>query len=168
MSRDIEKAVWQIVAFDKEFLVRAKSELGLDVIRTSVDRTYFEQVAIVLQGRIGLHSVNIARKVAGMAPISEAQNVTVSWTLDSKHVINPYDTSPDNDKARAVDYGILDKDGKYQGSEKADTNGDNKSDYQQLGELGMKIVAELDLPIIWGGDFKQRLKGKDLPHWELI
>lgn len=167
-SRNLDNAIHPIKLFAEELVKRAKDELGLTVIVTSVERTYFEQVAIAFQGRLGLHSVNIARKVAGLSPIPEDQNKIVSWTLDSKHVINPYDTLPDNDKSRAVDFGILDSNGKYQGDIKADVNNDNVADYDQLGKLGMKIIQEMDYPIEWGGDPKGSLKGKDKPHWQYI
>jgi hypothetical protein len=160
-SRNLDNAVYQIKQFSEELIKRALSELKLRVIVTSVDRTYFEQIAIVLQGRLKLYSVNIARKVAGLPPLKlESENKIVSWTLDSKHVINPFDNLPDNDKSRAVDFGILNAEGKYVGDIKADINDDNLPDYIQLGKLGKQIAYEMEYSIRWGGDFK------DYPHWE--
>jgi hypothetical protein len=167
-SRNLDDARYELKLFADELIRRAKDDLRLIVIVTSVARTYFEQIALVLQGRLSLYNVNLARKIAAMSSITEKENIIVSWTIDSKHIINPFDATPENDKSRAVDFGILDKAGKYQGDIKADTNGDNQGDYLQLGELGMKIAHEMDYPILWGGDPKGRLKGKDLPHWEWL
>lgn len=164
-SRNLDDAIYQIKTFANELILRAVKSLGLRVIVTSVMRTYLEQAALYAQGRSPLFEVNYARKQAGLKPIEAHLNKVVTWTLNSKHVINIDDTLPENDKSRAVDFGILDKYGKYQGSEKADTNDDNKADYIQLGELGKKIATEFDYPILWGGDFK---KSKDYPHYEWI
>ena len=101
-----------------------------------------------------------------MQPLAAHLNNKVTWTLDSKHVVRLDDKRIDNDKSRAIDYGLLDKYGNYRGDMKADINGDNISDYKQLGELGMKIAIELDYPIIWGGDPSSRFKGKDPSHFE--
>jgi len=164
-SRNLDDAIYPMKYFAEELIKRAKEDLHIKVIIVSVMRTYLEQLALFAQGRMSLYEVNIARKKAGMIPIEARYNNKVTWTMNSKHVINLDDNMIDNDKSRAVDFGILDKYGKYQGSEKADVNEDNKPDYIQLGELGMKIAHEFGYPILWGGDFK---KSKDYPHFEWI
>lgn len=161
MSRDLNNAVPLLKIFGEELIKRSKAELNLSIIITSVDRTYLEQVALVLQGRLKLHSVNIARVTAGLSALkSETENKTVSWTLDSKHVINPFDKIIDNDKSRAFDFGILDMNGKYMGDLKADVNKDNLPDYEQVCNLAEKQAEEMDLPIVLGRDFKT----PDYPH----
>jgi len=162
-SRNLDDAVYQIKIFAMELIKRANEELKLKVFVTSVMRTYVEQVALYAQGRMNLFEVNQARKKAGMLPIEARFNNKVTWTLNSKHIINLDDNTLENDKSKAVDFGILDKYGVYQGSEKADTNNDTKPDYLQLGELGIKLAHEFDYPIIWGGSFKNN---KDLPHYQ--
>jgi hypothetical protein len=161
MTRDLNKAVPLLKVFGEELIKRSKSDFGLTIIITCVDRTILEQMALVIQGRLKLKSVNIARITAGLSPLkSEEENKIVSWTLDSKHVINPFDTIIDNDKSRAFDFGVLDSNGKYMGDLKADVNGDNISDYEQVCLLGKKIAAEIDLPIVFGKDFSTQ----DYPH----
>lgn len=164
-SRDLNLAHPQLKDFAIKLIEKAKNELGLKVIVTSVARQYEEQVALYAQGRQKLEEVNLLRKVAKMSPITQKENKVVTWTLASKHIIRLTDDDPTNDLSRAIDFGILDKNGKYVGDEKADTNGDNKSDYIQLGFLGNKIAKELGYPILWGGDFKTK---KDYPHFEII
>lgn len=162
-SRNLNDAIYQMKIFAMELIKRAGEELRLKVIVVSVMRTYLEQVALHAQGRLPLYEVNLARKKAGMLPIEAHLNNIVTWTLNSKHIINLDDNFPENDKSKAVDFGILDKYGKYQGSDKADVNKDNEPDYIQLGELGVKLAGEFDYPIRWGGHFK---KSKDYPHFE--
>lgn len=163
-SRDLNDAAPLLKLFIEALIKAALEQLGIKVIVTCVTRTYLEQVAVVLQGRLKLHSVNIARVTAGLAPLkSEAENKTVSWTLDSKHVVNPFDHIIDNDKSRAVDVGIVDKDGKYCGDLKADVNEDNLPDYEQVCKLAEKMAHEMDLPIVLGRDFST----PDYPHIQL-
>ena len=163
-SRDLDDCVYQLKIFAVKLIATADIELKLKVIVTSVMRTYLEQVALFAQGRLPLYEVNLARKQALMPPIEQRYNNVVTWTMNSKHIINLDDTFPENDKSRAVDFGILDGFGKYQGSDKADVNFDNIPDYNQLGELGMRIANDLDYPIIWGGTFRK----PDKPHFEWV
>lgn len=161
-SRNLDDAVYPLKLFSVELIKRAWDEYRIKVFVTSVMRTYLEQVALHAQGRLSIEDVNIARRIAGMLPIAAEYNKEVTWTLNSKHIINLLDDNPKNDKSEAVDYGILDKNGKYRGDEKADTNEDNIFDYRQLGNLGKKIALEFEYPIYWGGDWKK----PDYPHWE--
>ena len=116
-------------------------------------------MALYAQGRQSLTEVNILRKRAGLSPIISIENKKVTWTMASRHIINLSNDDPNDNLSYAIDFGILDKNGKYVGDVKADINNDNKSDYIQLGALAKKI----DSGIIWGGDFK---KSKDYPHYE--
>lgn len=160
MSRDLNKAVPRMKNFALQLIGRAKEELALNVIVTDVDRLYEVQMALYAQGRQPLAEVNIMRKRAGMLPITHIENKNkVTWTMASRHIINLTNDNPDDDLSYAIDFGILDKNGKYMGDVKADVNRDNKPDYIQLGALAKRI----DPGIIWGGDFK---KSKDYPHYE--
>jgi hypothetical protein len=160
MSRDLNKAVPRIKNFAIQLIGRAKEELRLIVIVTDVDRLYEVQMALYAQGRQSLAEVNLLRKRAGLSSITHIENKNkVTWTMASKHIIHLTNDDPSDDLSYAVDFGILDKNGKYIGDVKADLNKDNKSDYIQLGALAKKI----DSGIIWGGDFK---KSKDYPHYE--
>ena len=160
MSRDLNKAVPRMKSFAIQLIGRAKEELGLTVIVTDVDRPYEVQMALYAQGRQSLSEVNLLRKRAGLSPIAHTENKKVTWTMASRHIINLSNDDPTDDLSYAIDFGILDKNGKYMGDVKADVNKDNKPDYIQLGALAKKI----DSGIIWGGDFK---KSKDYPHYEL-
>ena len=160
MSRDLNKAVPRMRDFAIQLIGRAKEELGIKIIVTDVDRLYEVQMALYAQGRETLENVNKLRKRANLAPITHKDNKKVTWTMASRHIINLSNDDPSDDLSYAIDFGILDKNGKYMGDVKADVNKDNKPDYIQLGALAKKI----DPGIIWGGDFK---KSKDYPHYEL-
>lgn len=158
MSRDLNKAVPRMKNFALQLIGRAKEELALNVIVTDVDRLYEVQMALYAQGRQSLAEVNALRKRAGMPPITD-NSKKVTWTMASRHIINLTNDNPDDDLSYAIDFGILDKNGRYVGDVKADVNQDNKSDYIQLGALAKTI----DPGVLWGGDFK---KSKDYPHYE--
>ena len=165
-SRSLDDCIYQLKVFTNILIPRAKLELTLTVFVVCVMRLYQEQEALFAQGRMNIYEVNLLRQKAGMQPLAAHLNNIVTWTLDSKHVIRLEDKRIDNDKSRAVDYGLLDKFGNYRGDMKADVNEDNISDYKQLGDLGMKISIELNYPIVWGGDPNSRFKGKDPSHFE--
>jgi len=165
-SRNLDDAIYQLKDFTNILIPRAKLELSLIVFVVSVMRLYQEQEALFAQGRMNIYEVNLLRQKAGMQPLAAHLNNKVTWTLDSKHVVRLDDKRIDNDKSRAIDYGLLDKFGNYRGDMKADINEDNISDYKQLGDLGMKIAIERDYPIVWGGDPNSRFKGKDPSHFE--
>jgi hypothetical protein len=160
MSRNLDMATPYMKWFAETLIVRAASELLLLVIVTDVDRNYKVQMALYAQGRQSIEEVNLLRKVAELAPITEKDNrKRVTWTMASKHIIRLDDTIADNDKSRAVDFGILDKSGRYVGDVKADVNRDNKPDYEQLAELGEQIG---------GGKITAgaRFKNPDYPHFQ--
>jgi len=134
-------------------------KVGLDVFFTCVDRSYITQTALFAQGREPLDFVNDLRKKAGLPRISHDENRRkVTWTMNSKHIVNLDDERLDNDKSEALDFCILNpKTGKVSWDVKADVNTDNQADYQQCGE-----IAE-GLGFKWGG----RFKNPDMPHIEL-
>lgn len=165
MSRDLQKATPFLREFSNLLVAYMKTEHGIRVIVTSVDRDYKVQMALYAQGRQPLSEVNRMRSFAGLPLISEKENRPVTWTMASKHIVNFDDGFTNNDLSRAVDFGILDSAGKYQGDIKADVNYDNRSDYEQLGFVGEKIGGN---KIKWGGRFRNS-KGvlrPDMPHFE--
>lgn len=125
---------------------------------TSVARTVKEQVALYSQGRDPVVTVNLLRKAAKLPPILAAQNVKVTWTLKSKHLIDLDDNIPENDLSRAFDIVILDGNKKPTWNLKIDVNQDKLPDYMQAGEIGISVG------LIWGGKFKPN---PDYPHFQI-
>lgn len=158
MSRDINRATPRMRAFAETLIQKAKELLNIDCFVVEVDRPYEVQVAYFAQGRDTLEAVNKLRKRAGLAPIDGKHNKKITWTMNSRHITNLANDDTTDDLSRAIDFGIKDKMGKYDGSSKADTNKDNLPDYYQLGALAKTI----DPGIEWGGDWKN----KDLPHFQ--
>ena len=159
MSRDLNRATPRVRNFANKLISEAKRILDIDVFVIEVDRLYEIHVAYFAQGRDTLEAVNKLRKRAGLPLIDAATNKRkITWTMNSKHIINLENNIDSDDLSRAVDFGIKDKMGKYDGNSKADTNKDNKPDYKQLGIIGKMI----DPGMIWGGDWKN----PDMPHWE--
>lgn len=155
MSRDINKfarpEMWWI------FKKAVKDKLGLDVEASCVDRNYKEQYAYWLRGREPLHIVNEAMRRAGLPQINQEENkVRVTWTLNSKHVVNLDDERLDNNKSHAIDFFIV-----YQGKAvwdvKADVNKDNAKDYEQCALIAERI----------GFKSGMRFKNQDYPHIEI-
>lgn len=133
------------------------AKAGHIVVVTSVDRNYLEQNALFAQGRELLVVVNNLRKVAGLAPITEEENKIVTWTINSEHVINLEDARKDNDKSRAIDFAIKDKNGQVTWNLKADVNEDGISDYRECALIGENI----------GFYSGMRFKKPDWPHLQL-
>lgn len=156
MSRDINRMdpLLKIkYSVFKEEMEKAK----IPFIITSVDRNILEQMALYVQNRLPLKDVNIFRKQAGLYLFkSEAENVgPVTWTLDSLHVVNNFDSMLDNDLSRAFDIAII-RDGKAEWNLKADVNDNNIADYKEAAEIGRKIG------LVPGIDFG------DAPHYQLF
>lgn len=161
MSRDLSKLTPRLRSFVENIIIKAKELLGIDVFVVETDRPFNTQVAYYAQGRETLDVTNRLRKRAGLGPIGEKENSRcITWTMASNHITNLANDDETDDLSRAVDLGIKDKMGKYDGSSKADTNKDNKPDYLQLGAIGKMI----DPGIEWGGDWKG--KKQDMPHWQ--
>lgn len=107
--------------------------------RSCTLRTSQEQAALYLRGRYSLAVVNDAYGKAGMAPITEAENLhCVTWTKETVH-----------EKREAVDY-FIQRDGKYCNDIKVDTDGDKVEDWQEFGRIAEICGLE------WGGNFHQR------------
>jgi peptidoglycan L-alanyl-D-glutamate endopeptidase CwlK len=125
-------------------------ENGLNFIVTQTLRTEDEQIAYYAQGRESLDRINELREIAGMGPIGEREArlvVTRAKTVwDSYHAYG-----------LAFDIAVLNNKGQIDWGEDADWNGDNISDWEQLGALGESIGLE------WGGNFSSL---RDMPHFQ--
>lgn len=88
MSRDLQKATPFMREFSNLLIAHMKTEHGIRVIVTSVDRDYKVQMALYAQGRQPLSEVNRMRSFAGLPLISEKENRPVTWTMASKHIVN--------------------------------------------------------------------------------
>lgn len=136
----------------------AMFQANIPFILTCTARSVKEQVALYAQGRELLFDVNNLRELAGLPHINAEQNKhKVTWTLQSKHLIDLDDGNPDNDKSRAFDVAIT-RDGKPVWDVKVDVNNDQKPDYEQAGKIGESVGLR------WGG----RFKNPDMPHFEDI
>ena len=152
-SRDPKDLAPDLQPLHAEWLKRCKAK-GLNVITTCTARTYQEQLALYAQGRNPLSYTNALRKVAGLGSITEKENKSkVTWTMNSRHIINLKDSDSSNDKATAWDFAVLN--GKNVSWDiKADVNKNGIADYEEAGK-----IAE-DLGLEWGG----RWKSPDAPH----
>src|SRR3990167_450578 len=156
MSRNIVKFVKPELI--ERFLHECKLT-GNNVIITSVDRDYKEQQALYAQGREQIETVNLLRERAGLARIMGTENAKrVTWTLNSKHIINLDDENMSNDLSRAFDFGLLNKEGRYIGDVKADVNNNNIADYLECALIGEKL----------GLKSGRIFSNPDLPHLEVV
>lgn len=135
----------------------AMNKAKIHFMLTSVARTCKEQFALYSQGRDSLVTVNLIRKAAKLPPITPKQNVKVTWTLKSKHLIDLDDGNSANDFSRAFDIVILDGNKKPTWDLKIDVNKDLLPDYIQAGKIGVSVG------LIWGGNFKP---SPDYPHFQ--
>jgi len=136
----------------------AMTKAKIPFMITSVARTVKEQVALYSQGRDPVNTVNLLRKAAKLPPILSAQNIKVTWTLKSKHLIDLDDNIIDNNLSKAFDIVILDGNKKPSWDIKIDVNKDLLPDYIQAGKIGVSVG------LIWGGNFKP---SPDYPHFQI-
>lgn len=119
-----------------------------ELVVTYVARTREEHEALWAQGRRQLVIVNAYRARAGMAPITDKQNVEVTWTTVSKHLLVP---------SRAVDLAVaVDPDGP-EGPMKPVIEWEDEPRYHQMGAIAVS------LGLVWGGNWRKA----DLCHVEL-
>ncbi len=155
MSRKIERMHPELLEKYRQFDAQMAAA-GIPFMITSVDRTIIEQMALYVQGRLGLHEVNKFRRAAGLFPLPTTENRIVTWTLESLHVTNPLDSSTENDKSRAFDIAIL------QGKKptwdlKVSVNRNDIPDYQEAGAIWRGLGGT------WGGDWST----PDYPHMQI-
>jgi peptidoglycan L-alanyl-D-glutamate endopeptidase CwlK len=123
---------------------------------TCVARLMIEHMAIWSQGRYDTDHTNALRKLAGLAPITEWENLKKkTWTLHSKHLVDPDDPKHG---VTAFDIAMLDEKGKPTWDIKADIDDDNISDYEEAGRIGESCG------LTWGGRFKDS-KGRPTPDY---
>lgn len=109
-------------------------DIGIRVITTYTLRTPLEQVALYAQGRELLSMVNLKRKAAGMAPITDKENARpVTHTMASNHLGTP----PDG-LACAYDLCIVDKNGCVWDT-KVDADHDQIPDWKEVADVGVKL-----------------------------
>ena len=87
MSRNIDMMHPSLKVKYIAFTYRMKAA-GLSFVVTCVERTVLEQMALYVQGRLQVDDVNMYRMVAGMDRIKEVNNRKVTWTLNSRHIVN--------------------------------------------------------------------------------
>jgi len=130
---------------------------GIPYIITCTARKVKEQQALYAQGREDVEYVNTLRKAAGMPPIPENEDhYKVTWTLNSKHIIDLDDGRSDNDQARAFDFAIT-RNGVPSFDLKVDVNHSGHPDYEEAGAIAESVGLK------WGGRFKK----PDRPHCEI-
>lgn len=135
----------------------AMLKANLQFLVTSVSRSVKEQFALYAQGREPLTMVNKYRKLADLPSITLAQNVKVTWTLKSKHIIDLDDGDTSNDLSRAFDIVLIDGNKKVSWDIKMDVNKNKIADYIEAGKIGESVGLK------WGG----RFKSPDYPHFEI-
>ena len=132
-------------------------DAGIEIIFTCTARLVKEQIALYAQGRQALDEVNELRRIAGLRPITEEANQRpVTWTLNSKHLIDLEDVNLYNDKARAYDIAIVRDGGKVIWDLKTDVNENEVGDYEEAARLGESL----------GLTAGARFKSPDWVHFE--
>ena len=155
-SRNLDDLIPELKEKAVQHQQRCK-EAGIDIIFTCTARTTKEQIALYAQGRQGLDEVNELRRIAKMPPITEDANKrAVTWTLNSKHLIDLDDANPDNDKARAYDIAVV-KDGKAVWDVKISLNENDIPDYEEAARIGEGLGIKAGA----------RFKNPDFPHFEM-
>lgn len=105
-------------------------------------RSQAEQNVLWMQGRKSLIDVNISREAIGLPPITNKQNVKVTWIGVSVHT-----------SREAVDY-YVNKGGKYCEDLKVDIDHDDIPDWQEFMQIAERCGLEC------GG----RWQKPDYPH----
>jgi hypothetical protein len=130
-------------------------KIGITILITQTSRLAKEQLAYWMRGRKPYAEVvNYYKSASLIPPTKEENKVKITWTLNSKHIVDLDDNNPNNDLAKAFDFVVLDKNGKAVWKDKADINADNLPDYRQVGEIAERLGVK------WGGRFG------DPPHVE--
>ena len=133
---DAARIAWGVVEAELD-------NIGIRVKVVETRRMYQTQRAYYAQGRETLAEVNLKRNAAGLWSINAKQNKKVTWTMESMHF---YDV--------ALDFALVDANGRLSWDTKADINQDDIGDYHNVGAIAKKYGFE------WGGDFK----GRDYAH----
>ena len=138
------------------------TKAGLVFDLTSVARDYKEQLALFAQGRESLTKVNALRAIALMPPIrNDIENKIVTWTLNSKHIVNRQNETPFDDLSNAFDIILIKTIIPLKPSRhydlKISVNNNKIPDYLEASEIGKKVG------LIVGASFKN----PDYPHYQV-
>ena len=127
-------------------LIEILKEKNMEYFKISCTyRSQEEQNALFSRGRYALEYVNKMYVMAGMAKITDNENLKpITWTKNSIHI-----------QREAVDF-YINKDGKYCNDLKVDIDGDGIQDWEEFG----LIVEECGLE--WGGRWSK--PKQDIPH----
>ena len=155
-SRSLDDMCPELLEKYRAFNIKM-GEAGLIHIVTRVSCSIVEQMALFVQGRLPLADVNTFRRVAGLLYVHDTENKIVTWTLNSKHVTNMFDTDLNNDKARAFEIAILNKQGQVVWDLKVNVNTNEIPDYKEAARIGESVG------LVSGG----RWKNPDWPHYEI-
>jgi hypothetical protein len=128
MTRDIKDAVSPL-AHAWEQVKKECASKGLDIRLSCVARTQAEQCALYLRGRYPLGVLAVLYWEIFKQTLTNSTNMIVTQTIYSKHVVT--ESSP---FSRALDF-YLYKDGAAIWDVKADVNGDEKADYEQVAGM---------------------------------
>ncbi|MEM4313081.1 MAG: M15 family metallopeptidase [Thermoplasmata archaeon] len=162
MGRDINKMDerLKLLYFQLDNILKFKN---ISYMITCVERTVIEHLVLYVQGRLKTKEVNSFREYINLYPLTDDQNKIVTWTLFSKHIINP---EKNINYSRAFDIAIL-KDRKPVWDIKIDVNKNDIPDYEEVGIIAEKLqITYTDgkkYGLKWGG----RFKNPDYPHFEL-
>lgn len=119
-------------------LINKCAEANIQIIITCTARLVKEQLALYAQGRTPILLVNAMRQHAGLPHLPSIANKKVTWTLNSKHLIDLEDGSLKNDKARAFDIAIV-KDNVAIWDTKVSLNDNDIPDYEEVATIGESI-----------------------------
>lgn len=134
MSRSVEK-MHPDLKEKYDVFVEIMAEKQIPYLVTCVDRNITEQMALYAQGRLPLKDVNRYREAAGLCLLPQNENKKVTWTLKSKHIVDP---SKGIIFSRAFDFVVL-KEDKPTWNLKVDVNRDDIPDYIQVGKIWESI-----------------------------
>lgn len=117
------------------------NEAKLPYVITNIARTILVQMALYVQGRLGIDDVNIFRYTAGLKKITAIDNKIVTWTLNSAHVTNMFDKKLNNDYSRAFDIALYKYD-RVHFNTKLSVNENEIPDYIEAGQIAEEVGLE--------------------------
>lgn len=152
MSRDLNALHPEVKKAALKLKELAAAE-GLKIIFTQTLRSKEEQAAFYAQGRQPVNKVNVLRGLAGLAPITDAENrkkITNASTIENSF----------HGYGLAFDIAVTDASGKkIIWNEDSDWNSDGINDWFTVGKLADNIPG-----LEWGGNWS---KLPDPPHFQM-
>jgi uncharacterized protein YkwD len=129
---------------------------GIGFVLTCTSRTVKEQMALYQQGRDTLANVNAMRAMAGLYLLkADAENIKVTWTLHSKHLVDLDNGTTTDDKANAFDIAIT-RGGIATWDLKVNVNKNEIPDYEEAARIGESVGLKAGA----------RFPSPDWPHFE--